>query len=302
MRWFLFFMLLLSLYCCRDKPVPVKKDSATPIKKDIERKINYNDTAELPWSMNPQDDTGYFKGKIPEPISRVEEFDSTPLHRSLAAMLNQQQLKLIDSQTLSHSVFINQEKETRTDSFRNKNSLLISRYYFGKREWQVVTLNGKTIFDYHWNGKEDEREVVMDFNEASFRHFSFYGKEYYYINANEAYTFGGSAGNIFYHFIFDKSGKIKADFMTCRFWKILIGDVNGDQNLDYLDFDNGDFCTTVPYSDNVTINLYSAGPAGDFILQKDAAGKPWVIEAKTGDDLSQDSLNITTSHWPRPLH
>lgn len=302
MRWFLFFMLLLSLYCCRDKPVPVKNDSATPVKKDMEQKTGYNDTAHLPWSMNPQDDSGYFKGKIPEQITRFEEFDSTPLDRSLAAILNQQQLKLIDSQTLSHSVFINQLKETRIDTFRNKNSLLISRYYFGKREWQVVTLNGKTIFDYHWNGKEDEKEMVMDFNESSFRHFLFNDIEYYYINANQAYCSGGSAQNVFYHFIFNNKGKTLAAFETCRFWKILVGDVNGDQNLDFLEFNNDNFCTTVPYSDDVTINLYSVSPTGEFILQKDASGKPWSIEAKTGDDFLQDSLNIITTHWPRPLH
>lgn len=302
MRWFLFFMLLLTLYCCRNKPEPVKNDSSSGIKKDIEQKINYNDTADLPWSMNPQDDTGYFKGKIPEPISRLEEFDSTPLEQSLAAMLNQQSIRLLDNETLSHSVLIDQQKETRTDTFRNKNSLLISRQYFGKDESQVVTLNDKTIFKYQWDGKEDSRDVIMDFNEASFRHFSFYGKEYYYINANQAYSFGGSAGNVSYHFIFDKNGKTLVSFETCRFWKILIGDINGDKNLDYLDFNNEDFCTTIPYSDDVTISFYSAGPQNEFVLQKDAAGKPWLIEAKTGDDLAQDSLNIITSHWPLPLH
>lgn len=301
MRWFLFFMLLLTMNCCRNKPEPLKNDSSSGIKQYIEQKIEYNDTAHLPWSMNPQDDSGYFKGKIPEPISRLEEFDRTPLEQSLAAMLDQQHIQLIDRETLSHSVFIDQQKETRADTFRNKNSLLISRYFFGKDESQVVTLNGKTIFKYQWDGKKDSRDVIMNFNEASFRHFSFYGKEYYYINANQAYSFGGSAGNVFYHFIFDKNGKTLASFETCRFWKTLIGDADGDQNLDYLEFNNEDFCTTVPSSDNVAISLYSAGPKNEFVLQKDAAGDPWLIEAKSGDDLAQDSLNIITSHWPRPL-
>jgi hypothetical protein len=299
---FLFFVLLFMQYGCRDKPAAVIKETTPEFKQEVKQEIKYNDTAHLPWSIDPQDDTGYFKGKIPEPISRLEELDTTPLGISLAAMLNQQNIILLDSETLSHSVLIDQQKEIRTDTFRNKNSLLISRQYFGKAESQVVTLNGKTIIDYHWDGNRNNYEMVMDFNEKSFRHFSFYGKEYYYINANEAYSSGGSANNVFYHFIFNKQGKTLATFLTCRFWKMLAGDINGDQYLDYLDFNNDNFCTTIPYSDDVTISLYSAAPTGEFVLQKDAAGKLWFIEAKTGQGFLQDSLNISASNWPRPLH
>ena len=86
--------------------------------------------------------------------------------------------------------------------------------------------------------------------------------------------------------------------MTCRFNKMLFGDVNGDSELDFLDFDNSDFCTTVPYSDEVTIQLYSCDKKGDFVLQKDAKGKPFFIEGKTGDGLMQDSFNVKRSYWP----
>jgi hypothetical protein len=297
MRWSLFFLILLFHWCCWNTTGPVKKFDFP----ELYQRTQYNDTADLPWSMNPDDDTGYFKGKIPERIWQLVEFDNTPIEQSFAALLKQDNIRLVDSETLSHSVLIDQQTKIRTDTLRNKNSVLISVLYFGEKEWQRATLNGKEIINYHWNGKEDSREVMMLFNENSFRHFSFYGKEYYYINACEAFSFGSSSGNVYYHFLWDKAGKATGGSQTCRFSKMLAGDADGDKNLDYLDFDNNDFCTTVPYSDKVHIQLYSTSESGIFVLQKDAAGKPWFIDARTGDDYSQDSLNITNAHWPRPF-
>lgn len=255
----------------------------------------------MPFSINYEQDSGYFKGTISEKIDSLQEFSNTPLEQSLSTMLNRKEIILLDSETLAHSVNIDQKKETRIDTFRNKNSTIVSTINFGKRESQRVTLNRINIIDYAWNGVDSMQEVMMEFNPESFRHFSFYGKKYYYINANEYYTSGASARNIYYHFIWDGTGKLTGTFQTCRFNKMLAGDVNGDKSLDYLDFNNDDFCTTGPSSDYVYMQLYSADVSDKFILQKDPAGKPWFIEARTGDYLTQDSLNITNSHWPRPL-
>ncbi|MEQ1676409.1 MAG: hypothetical protein ABL876_06905 [Chitinophagaceae bacterium] len=262
----------------------------------------YNDTARMPWSMNLEDDTGYFKGLIPEPIVRFEEFEDNRLGQGLTGLLNQENIQLLDSETLSHSVFIDPVKKIQRDTMRNKSTTIISSIYKGKGEWQKVTLNGRTVVDYSWNGTEgEEYGPMMDFDPSSFRHFSFHGKEYYLILANEAFTFGGSARNISYYYIWNEKLQLVGLFQSCRFEKKLLGDANGDQILDFLEFDNSDFCTTVPGSDKVTIRLWSVNPEGNFAIQKDPAGTPWFIEAKTGDNLSQDSLNIIRSHWPKSL-
>jgi hypothetical protein len=79
---------------------------------------------------------------------------------------------------------------------------------------------------------------------------------------------------------------------------MLFGDVNGDADLDCLDFDNSDFCTGVPNSDNVIIQLYSCNNKGNFVLQKDSRGKPFFIVGRTGDGYAQDSFNVKRSYWP----
>lgn len=298
MKWSLFIFILLLNYGCNNKRVatPVSVQDTTP--QPASRELTYNDTADMPWHIGPEGDSGYFKGLIPEPLDSIQSFENTPLERALSQMLHQQQLHMLDSETLSNSVFINQQKKIRTDTLRNKKNLLISNFGFGSKEWQKVFFNGKLLMSYVSGGNEEEWGPLFSFNPSSFRHFSFYGKEYYYINANEAYMHGASAGNVYYHFIWDKTNKIRGSFLTCRFWLMLAGDVNGDRQLDYLDFNNDDFCTTVPSSDEVTITLWSSGPAGTLLEQTDKAGQRWSIDARTGDDYKQDSFNIIRSYWP----
>lgn len=294
MKWSLFIYVLLFSYSCRNKTVAEKESVAPALPPVASHEENI-----LPTSMYPLDDSGFYDGPVAKPISRFEEFDSTEQEQALANMISRDNIKLLDHETLSHTMYVDPQKEIRYDTMKNKNSMIVSEYYFGKNETQKVKLNGKLIFNTREKNDDDSWEVIYDFNEASFRHFSFYGKAYYYFNVNQIYSFGGSARNVFYHFIFNEKGEQLATWQTCRFWKILIGDVNGDKLLDYIDYNNEDFCTTVPSSDDVTITLWSAGPAGVFVQQKDARGKPWQIDARTGENY--DSLLVLRKHWPVPL-
>jgi len=108
-------------------------------------------------------------------------------------------------------------------------------------------------------------------------------------------------GNVSYHLLYDVELNKLFYVNSCRLsdW-VPFGDVNNDGVLDMLDFDNSDFCTTVPSSDRATIQFYSYKNGG-FILQKDKQGIPYIIEGNTGSQYSQDSFNIKKRHWPVKL-
>lgn len=237
-----------------------------------------------------------------KPITYFEQFDNTGLEQSLAGLLRQEQLVLIDTSTPAHTSYSDTKKGIQLDSFRADRFLLVSAIQQGDRERQQVKLNGRIIYEKKPNQKgikPGSSDLLMEFDAGSFRHFRFYGKEYYYFQSRQAFMHGASAGNVTYHWILDAGGKTLGLFESCRFSKILLGDANGDRILDFLEFDNADFCTTVPSSDRVTVRLFSAGPKGTFILQKNLAGKPWFITAGTGMDYSQDSFRVKEINWPR---
>lgn len=295
MRWFLFLFCITICFCCRNK----QKQSATVLPE--ERKLTYNDTARMPWGIHLEDDTGYFKGHVAEPLTRFESLEGNHLYTQLAALVQQKDIQLLDSETLSNSVFIDPIKHIRRDTMRNKHSVLISEIQTGKGKKQKASLNGKVFLEFDWDGTEADEEdygPLMQFDAASFRHFSFHGQSYYCIQANEAYMLGSSAANVTYYYILDESVQVIGLFQTCRFAKMLAGDADEDTRLDFLEFDNSDFCTTIPSSNQVTIRIWSADTVGNMRLQKDAAGLPWTIEAHTGEDRAQDSLILIRTHWP----
>lgn len=111
----------------------------------------------------------------------------------------------------------------------------------------------------------------------------------------------GSIHTISYHLIFNKSAGLAGMFMTCRFENMLFGDADGDDDLDYLDFNNSDFCPGVPYSDNVKIQLYSMDDTGFFHVRNSNNGFPYFIDGKTGENLSQSSFKVVKSAWPVKL-
>lgn len=292
MKWFLFFMPVMFLFCCKSKDKP-KDPGIVKLKP-----VNYNDTVNMPWPGDSDFDSGYFKGTIPEKLDSIESYDANHLSVFLNSIISKKEIALMNKETLGHSVLVDQRKEVRFDTLKNGNTTIISIYSFGKVESQRITINGFIIRDYKWNNIDSLQEEVFDLEENSFRHFSFKGKEYYYIQAHSFYSFGGSARNVFYHLIYNLENRELSIFQTCRFNNMLFGDANGDENLDYLDFNNADFCTGVPLSDSVTIQLYSCNKKGDFILQKDVNNKPYFIDGNTGDGFTQDSFIVKRMNWP----
>jgi hypothetical protein len=255
MKWLPFFVGLFLISCKHaGKTKPVEQTNK------VVQEIGY----EMPFKT--ETDTGYFKGYPSRNLYSVEETDSTMLGIFLSKLADKKELVLLDSQTLSHSVFIDQHKKIRYDTLRNKHTLLISEYGFGDNEFQLVKLNSKIIQDYKHKETDEDWQDILDYNGESFRRFSFKGKKFYYIQASLMDGAGMSAGNVYRHILYDSKLNLLGEFLTCRFTPQLFGDVNGDDLLDYADFDNSDFCTTVPSSDRAFLRLYSLNDKGEFVL------------------------------------
>jgi hypothetical protein len=309
MKWL--FFLLVFVFSCKSKnktSIPVIKEHKVQdnveslLLKKEQANYNYNDTVTMPSLFDPYADSGYFKGYLPEKIDGIEARDTTQLFRFLSNTINKKDIVLLNKETLSHSVFIDQKRKIRIDTLKNEQITIVSKYNLDEmKDEQRITINGVIIKDYNRTGVDSIPGDVFDLNEHSFRYFSFKGKKYYYIQASAFYSVGASMGNVCYHLIYDLANRRLSHFETCRFSSMLFGDVNGDSNLDYLDFDNSDFCTTVPYSDNVTIHLYSCNNKGNFVLQKDTKEIPYAIEGNTGAHYHQDSFIIKRSYWPVKL-
>lgn len=167
---------------------------------------------------------------------------------------------------------------------------------------QISNPEDATLTSFKINGKTFSKTALEEpllFNDQAFRHFSFKGKEYYYMQANILYFFGGSIGNVYYHIIYDVRNKEISTFTSCRFDKtICFGDANGDDRLDFLHFMNDDFCTLVPSSADFEVNLYSCNSKGKFEMQKDKKGKPYYIYGNSGESYTQDSFNTYEHYWP----
>jgi hypothetical protein len=119
------------------------------------------------------------------------------------------------------------------------------------------------------------------------------------MRANLLYTYGGSVGNLSEHMIYDMKNETLAAFSSCRFEQsICFGDVNADDQLDFLHFNNDDFCTSLPSSAKFEVKFYSFDEKGKVVLQKDKKGVPYSIIGNSGEDYSQDSFNIIKLHWP----
>jgi hypothetical protein len=251
-----------------------KKKSPDLAQEKASTVVSYNDTAFLPFRT--EDTAGYFAGYISEKKSELEESDSSHLRDFLRKILSKKEVVLLNKETLSHSVLIDKKKKKRTDTFKNKNTILVSEYVFDSLESQIIKLNEKVISEYKWNGIDSLQKDILQFDRNSFVHFSFHNKEYYYIRARIMNLYGTSAANISYHLLYSSHLEKLSIFRTCRLENILFGDADGDENLDYLDFDNSDFCTTIPFSDHVTIKLYSCNSKGNFIVQKNKKGQDFL--------------------------
>ncbi len=298
-------MVFIFYSCKSDKSEKISTNEKEEVKIPIienylDVKINYNDTVSFP--RNTEDDSGYFKGYIPEKIDSLETVSrKTHLIDFIKNNISKKDISLLNRETLSHSVNINQKTKVRIDTYKNQDLHIISVYYFGDHESQKITFNGKVVKNYKWNGIDESQEDILIFNERSFRYFSFNGNKYYYLDAKLPHT-GGSVDNIYYQCMYSFKSKKLNTFSSCRFGHIfLFGDIDGDKHLDFLNFNNGDFCTLVPGSTRATFNLYSYDEEGILALQKDKRDKIYFIDFNSGESLAQDSCIIQNYYWPVKL-
>jgi hypothetical protein len=281
--------LLFLLTACKD---------TTEEKASIKNYVKVTEQINADYPYRTEEDSGYFEGYKAIEIDSLVYKEDDHLSRFLSSIITGKELVFKSKTALSHSVFINPQRKLRYDTLKNNEVTFISEYFFGDMEYQKLTINGKLFRNYKWNGIDSLQEDIYDVNHDSFRYFSYKGKSYYYFNANIMGMLGSSAGNIYYHFVCD-SETLKFNLVySCRFGKMLIGDADGDEYLDFLHFDNSDFCTTVPFSDNVIIWLYSANKEGEFVVRKDLKGKEYFIEGNTGAAYTQDSFNVKKYSWP----
>lgn len=296
MKWLPFFILFAIASC--KSPVQEKKENIVALEKETE-------TYSIEMPFDTERDSGYFKGYPYEHLDETEKNDTTMLSSVLSNLISKKDIILLDSQTLSHSVFINRKTQIRFDTLRNDNTLITSEYGFSEKPYQVIKLNNKVIKTNIWKettASQDLNEDILDLDGSTFRHFQFKGQEFYYIGASIMDGYSGSLHTVYYHLIYSVKGKEPDIFMTCRFYKMLFGDADNDNYLDYLDFDNGDFCAGVPFSDNVIIKLYSFNKSGRFVPRMDKNNRLYFIQGRTGNEFKQDSLIIEKHYWPRSIY
>jgi len=289
MKWLLF--LFFFCYSCNSKTPKISEKKAT---------TNNNAAWDLPFDT--EQDSGYFKGYASEKIKSFASNANDQLSEFLDGLIKKSDIKLLDSQTLSHSAYVDPIHKTRYDTLKNDHTMITSLYNFGDKISQTIIFNGSILEKIEWNRSDSSWKDVLDLDGQSFRHFSFKGEDFYYLHAQVMDRFAGSIHTLNYHIIFKASKPLFNTLLTCRFDKMLVGDVNGDKELDYLDFDNSDFCSGVPFSDSVTIRFYSFNKLGELKLQKDPNGKEYFIKGNTGEQYKQDSFKIKTKYWPFNIH
>lgn len=277
MKWFLF--LFIAIVSCQQDKNPefetVTYDPSILSKKD-------GITAQLPSGSSKKETL-------------------TPLEIFFSKNISQSSLKLfgitpeLTSDSLSGKSIVRNTNSGTTiiaDSLRIGKLLIVQLY------------NGEdgTLKSFKIDGKKFDRQMggePLSFNKDELMFFIFKGKNYYYLQANLLYTYGGSIRNIYYHMIYDEQNRELTMFNSCRFYRpICFGDVDGDDQLDFMHFQNDDFCTTIPSSANFEVNLYSCNKKGKFELQKDKSGKTYFISGNSGESYLQDSFNISKSYWP----
>ena len=295
MKWFLFFVILFNFSCNNNtvvKTKPLVDSSDIAVKPDGP---SYVDS--FPITFIWSDDTGYFKNLGQYRIDSLEEKDPSPFFRFIDSILDKRQIILLNRSGLTHSCRISADSIYRTDTFTYGKTSIIQKGNKLDEELSFLKIDGHLIKVPE--GNTFYRGELFNFDESSFRHFIFNKKEYYYISATLLGYFGTSMGNVCFHLLYDLNSHHLNLFTSCRFEAIMFGDANGDDRLDFLDFDNSGMCTTVPSSSAFTIQLYSDNGKGNFALQKDKTGKPYFIDGDRGSDFAKaDLLTIERMHWP----
>jgi hypothetical protein len=278
----------------------VTETTTNPIPQSInEPTKTYIDSFEAEFIL--REDTGYFKNLAAYKVDMLGYPLKNQLDTFLDRIVSKKGILLLNKSGLSHSCWLIDKGNIRFDTFRNGKTSFIQKQRFGfnsenDRGDAVLKINGRVTKAV--SVVDSEYELFLDFNPASFRQFTFHGNEFYYIHAKYSASFGGSMGNVSYHLLYDVLLNKLFYVNSCRLpdW-VPYGDVNNDGTLDFIDFNNSEFCTTIPSNDRVIIQFYSY-KNGRFILQKDKSGVVYSIEGNTGSNYTHDSFKIRKSYWP----
>ncbi|MEO8769251.1 MAG: hypothetical protein ABI402_04185 [Ferruginibacter sp.] len=322
MKWFLFFILLISTLSCKDnkqKKQYVEYDSSLinlkeediykpgkeiPVEKEVE-----NSETEDTFPQSTVDDTGhyrdsgYFTGNVSRMVDYKKYTDTSMMGMFLSKNLDKKNILYLNKYSLSHTVFIDKKKKIRLDTLRNEDVTIISKYKFGDNKSQVILINGVVARTCKKkpNGDGDD---ILNLEESSFRRFLFKGKEFYYITAYIMDCVGNSACLPNIYFLFDVKNKKLSEFFTFRVNDAyFFGDVNGDDKLDYLEIVNdGGYGLYEDRLNHYKINLYSCNASGKFEQLKDPGNKEYFIEGNSGTDYYVgERMYIDKYYWPVKL-
>ena len=223
----------------------------------------------------------------------------------LSRNLIKKDIVLLNDYSLSHSVFIDKKKKLRLDTLRNKDVTIISRYIFGDKESQIITINGTVVRKYKDAGVDSLRHDILTLYESSFLDFRFKGKEFYFISAGIMDCGGGSACLTDMKLLFDVANKSLNEFLNFRIGasSYLFGDIDGDDKLDFLDIQNdGGYGSVSDSLNRYRITFYSCRKSGIFEQVKDSEKKEYYIEGNSGTDYYVgEQMYIDKYYWPLKL-
>ncbi|MEO6670355.1 MAG: hypothetical protein ABIN36_12815 [Ferruginibacter sp.] len=312
MKWFLFFILIVLCSCNESKRKWPEYDRDTASWKEPD-KHTIIDTAHIsetdsdsslvhdgiPWSS--ENNPGYYRGPSAEKIKYPLEIDKdtiSMLGTFLFKNLSTEDIVFLNKETLSQTGFIDTTMKIRIDTLKNKNVTIISIYNFGEKMSQRIYINGSLVRDYKYTDVDALWEDIFAMNGASFRQFSFHGKEYYFLNAGIA-DCGASSCAAYYQLLYDVQNKKLNSFCFFRVDDhYFFGDINADNKLDFLQINNSGFGGGPDGLNSFGMNIYTCDPKGKFKILKDNKGKDYYIRGNSGSDWYVSDMYIDEYYWP----
>ncbi len=310
MKWFLFFIFINLCSCHGNNKEWPEYDWDTAHWKEPDKQIipgttpiTKSDTAvshnDIPWSSENR--SGYYKGNPPEKIDYPEpSFTDTVsmLGRFLCKNLDRRDIIFLNKETLYQSSYIDQKKKIWIDTLKNEGVTIISIYKFEEKRSQKIYINGTLVQDYKDVGIDTLKQDILSLSGNSFRRFLFHGKEYYYLQAGIA-DCGGSGCVASYHLLYDKQNKELNEFFSLRVdQQYFFGDINGDNNLDFLEIYN-DAGYGIGNINHFRMTISSATKKGMFEQFKDKDGKEYYISGNSGEDYYVGAqMYIDKYYWP----
>lgn len=264
-----------------------------------------NDTNYL--KSNQQIDTsGLYHQDSSIKISQFENEEETKFSRLKNAILDKKNIRLIDSLTFSESILTKgkDDKKHLLDSFISKNDAVVVSYYPYLDSNATIEIEHRKIsFDsIHLISDTTENKIgfyEFNFSSQSIRKFAFHNKIYYYLQVQRN-------GGMLYNLIYDITHNTLQAFETFRGPVLyFVGDVDGDENLDFLFIRNG----TQNDNDNFNhfaIYIYSL-LNGKWVLLRDRANKKYFINGitKTKNDRwlleGNSDFKIKDYYWPKKV-